>query len=37
MQKELNKEERPNENCLKVNLNGAKENNLRTNENCQLC
>ena len=31
MQKELNKEERPNENCLKFNLNGTKGNNLRAN------
>ena len=31
MQKELNKEERPNENCLKLNLNGTKGNNPRAN------
>ena len=31
MQKESNKEEKPNENCLKLNLNGTKRNNLREN------
>ena len=31
MQKELNREERPNENCLKLNLNGTEGNNLREN------
>ena len=31
LQKELNKQEKQNENCLKLNLNGTKGNNLRAN------